>query len=496
MKFNSPKTTPQTLAARPDATTNYEGGLAFKASPELELYLRACTCLIEDKAYVKSDEVLADLKKAIHACDRSYVLKLANYTRNQMHLRTLPLVLLAEASAMQTTPQESKSDVRLTVPKVITRADQPAELLAYWIRHVGQGQKAKLPMAIKKGVSDAMLKFNEYHLAKYNRDGAIKLKDVFRMCHPKANSPLQNELYKKVISDSLATPDTWEVYISKNGSSAETWNAIAPKMGIMALVRNLRNFEKHDAEEAIKHAVSVISDPEQVQASKLLPFRWLAAEREVSSNRLKDALRQALNISIMNVAPWAGKTAIFVDLSGSMSDPLSEKSNMSFVDVASLMGAMATKLSSEDYLVGGFGASYADIPISRYDSILTNAKAIKNTDVGHSTNAFLCIEALLHKKESFDRVFIFSDMQCYVSGVSARNIYGDYSLAAKWIEYRRQVNPKAILYSVDLSGHGTLQFPEKENGVVQLAGWSDRVLDLVSAYESALDVPKLIREKY
>lgn len=491
MKLNKLFGIAERLNARPDAVRNPEGGLAFRPDPRLELYLRACTCLIEDRFYSKAADQLRELRAVIHQCDRSYVLKLANYARNEMHLRTLPMILLAEASTMHSgSTNEAKSDVRHYVPKIVRRADEPGELLAYWISTLGAGTKAKLPNALKKGLSDALTRFDEYQLAKYNRAAAVRLKDVLMLVHAKPDTPERAWLYKRVLEDKLATPDTWEVAISTQGSRAETWNAIAPKMGIMALVRNLRNFEQHDAQDAMLHAIGVITDPERVRASKLLPFRWLAAEREVQSQVLKDALREAMNLSLANVPVWEGSTAIFVDLSGSMSSPLSRQSKLMYVDVASLMGAMATKLANAAYLVGGFGESYADVPVSRHDSVLTNAAKIRHTAVGHSTNAWLTIESLRKRKKVFDRVLIFSDMQCY-------NTYGgQQSLAEQWIRYRKEVNPKAMLYSVDLAGYGTLQFPQDDTGVVQLAGWSDRVLDLIGAYEDRRSVVDLIQEKY
>lgn len=491
MKLNKLFAAAVALRSRPDAVCNHEQGLAFKADPQLELYLRACTCLIEDRFYTRADQQLAELRAAIHQCDRSYVLKLANYARNEMHLRTLPMILLAEASVMHSgTSNEAKQDVRSYVPKIVRRADEPGELLAYWIQSLGGGSKHKLPNALKKGLSDAMLRFDEYQLAKYNRAATVRLKDVLMLTHARPDTPERAALYKRVLEDKLATPETWEVAISTQGSRAETWNAIAPKMGIMALVRNLRNFEQHNAQDALMHAIGVLSDPVKVRESKLLPFRWLAAEREVASPLLKDALREAMKLSLSNVPVWQGSTAIFVDLSGSMSSPLSGKSKLMYVDVASLMGAMATQLSQGDYLVGGFGESYADVPVSRRDSMLTNTEKIRHANVGHSTNAWLTIESLRKRRKAFDRVLIFSDMQCY-------NSYGgQQSLAEEWMRYRKEVNPKAVLYSVDLAGYGTLQFPQGDQGVVQLAGWSDRVLDLISAYEDRQSAVDIVKEKF
>jgi 60 kDa SS-A/Ro ribonucleoprotein len=489
MKFNAKKITKK-LSLHKDAILNHEGGLAFKPSSELDLYLRACNCLIEDRYYSRSEQELTALRTLIQSCDRSYVLKLANYARNKMHLRTLPLILLAEASVLHKgDSKEEKSDVRKYVTKIIRRADEPGELLAYWIRYLGKGKKTKLPNALKKGLSDAMNRFDAYQLAKYDRSAEIKLRDVLILTHAKPDCLEKARLYKQVLENKLAKPETWEVVISTEGSTTETWNKIAPKMGIMALLRNLRNFEQNNAQEAIVQAIKVFKDPERIQASKLLPFRWLAAEREIKCTQLKQTLREALQLSLANLPVWEGKTAIFVDLSGSMNTALSMRSQLKYIDIAVLMGAMATYLSQAETLVGAFGETYQDIELSRQDSILSNAKRIINTDVGHSTNAWLSIESLRKRKRVFDRVVLLSDMQCYSNR-------GNQTLIEEWYRYRQTVNPDAILYSIDLAGYGQMQFPETDTGVVQLAGWSDRVLEMVAAFEGGENAIELIMADY
>ena len=45
------------------------------------------------------------------------------------------------------------------------------------------------PAAMKRGLARAFLKFDEYALGKYNRDAAVKLRDVLFLCHAKADTP-------------------------------------------------------------------------------------------------------------------------------------------------------------------------------------------------------------------------------------------------------------------------------------------------------------------
>jgi 60 kDa SS-A/Ro ribonucleoprotein len=490
MKLNLSSLTDIALASHPAATRNHEQGLAFEADPRLALYLSACTCLFEDKFYTHRAQELTRLRALIQRNDRKFVLQLAHYARTTLHLRTLPLILLAEASQLGESPQAAKADLRAYVPRIVRRADEPAELLAYWITAIGQGRKHKLPNALKKGLVDALKPFDAYQLAKYNRAGKVRLRDVLRLVHPKPSSPEQATLWRQVLDDQLPTPDTWEVLISTQGAKRETWEAIAPRMGIMALVRNLRNFEKHGATSAIERALAVITDPEQVHRSQLLPFRWLAAEREVTDPRLRNGLRTALELSLNNLPRWSGSSAVFVDLSGSMHSPLSSHSSLQYVDVATLMGAMARHLCGGEVLVGAFGETYRDVFLPAGDSVLSNTERLRQSNVGHATNAWLSLQALRQRKQKVDRVLIFSDMQCYDSS------QGNASLAAQWQAYRREVNRDALLYSVDLSGYGTLQFPPQAPGVVFLAGWSERVLDIIPAYETRADILAQIASTY
>jgi len=488
-KFNQKaKTISSSLSDRADATTNLAGGLAFRTGPEMELYLSACTGLFEDKSYGNTKTIQHQrLKELVSQCDREFVLKLAAFVRNEMNLRSMPIALLGEVAKLPNPKGDSL--VRKFTPAILRRADEPAELLSYlWggsNRTEGKGNK--IPMAVRRGICDALENFDEYQLQKWNKSSAgVKLRDVIRVLRPKPSSEERSDLYRRANTGDLATPETWETYISANGSTGETWDSIAPSMGVMALIRNLRNFEQKGAAKALQIAVDKIRDPETVRNSKQLPFRWYTAWCQVTNSLTKDALLEALELSVVHLPKWRGPTAIFVDLSGSMSTKLSDKSIVSYNDVASLMGAMACFLTRDDYCVGAFGQSYKTVSLSRRDSIMTNMQKIQKTNVGHSTEAWKCIQHLIDNKIVMDRVVVLSDMQCY------NNTWGSsHSLASLWVDYKRNVAPNATLYSIDLSGGDTTQFPTDENSVVQVSGWSDKIFQFIESVEnsgSAVDV--------
>lgn len=483
--FNKKVSSATAVARKPEATKNHAGGLAFKMNDEIRLYTMATTGFFEDKYYEKASAEHQKLKEAVAACDREFVLKLANFARNRMHLRTKPIMLLAEA-ARERYKGEPKAILRKYVPKIIRRADEPGELIAYWLQNVGP--KGTLPNSIKQGLSDALLQFDEYQLAKYAQRGDVRLRDVIQIVHAKPDTEERSGWYRALLDETMKPAKTWEVEISTKGSTTENWDEIAPHMGIMALLRNLRNFEKVGAKKAMQIAIQTFQDPEAVKKSKQLPFRWYSAYKHVTDRKVKDALNKALNLSLACIEPWDGVTAIVTDNSGSMHSAVSWKSEVTLIEIASILGAMALALSPDEYYVGAFGDRFDWVDVSKLDSVLTNMERIQHMNVGHSTNAWTSVNRMIKDRVKVDRLLLFSDMQCYdsVSKSFRGPWYSDgRSLAAEWRNYRASVNPNAVLYSIDLNAYGTSQFPIHEPGVVMISGWSDAVLDYIRYTEGA-----------
>jgi len=131
-------------------------------------------------------------------------------------------------------------------------------------------------------------------------------------------------------------------------------------------------------------------------------------------------------------------------------------------------------------IVSAFADRFATVPLNPLNPVMSNAQAILRVNVGGSTMAYLAIKYLVDNKIDVDRIVILSDMQCY-------NEIGYWrasdTLQAMFKKYKTTVNPNVYLYSIDLAGYGTLQFPEDEARVCLLAGFSPRVYEFVKLYE-------------
>ena len=336
----------------------------------------------------------------------------------------------------------------------------------------------------------------------------IKLRDVLRLVHPKPRSEYESETFRMIRDETLPIPYTWEVVLSTMSdpetgktfkTKKEAWEAVLPRMGYMAKLRNLRNVLQAgvDIEPVAQH----IENPKAVVNSKQFPFRFLSAKKVLtgyndlygrsrsdltsvdpfSKNRLVEALDNALEASVVNLPKLKGKTFTSSDNSGSMSSPISVKSSLICNEVANIMAALTYHMC-DNAVASVFGEGFKVVSISPKNSILSNAEKLIRTDVGHSTNAWLALYYLNSNKIDVDRIFIFSDMQCY--DTVSYGFYGrsNKSLAEEFVKYKK-INPNVKLYSWNLVGYDTLQFPQDDRSVINLSGWSDNVLKFIPAFE-------------
>ena len=490
MKYNQPATIRSNLLREPTRTTNYEGAEAFTLSPKLELYERVLTCLMEpkfyDPKYQDTTDAIRRLVAQLSETDPKYILQLANYARNYMYLRSVPLFLLVLACKYPKT----KAFVKAYTPKIVRRADELTEATALWIKEnqeIGDGTSTGMMCAaLKKGLADAFHNFDEYQLAKYNRQGAVKLRDVLRVTHPKPRNDEESDLWKRLLDDNLKIPDTWETYISMHGSTKENWEHIMPKMPIMATLRNLRNFAKVGAD--IAGVITKLENPDIIAKSKQFPFRFFSAykalqdsESTPSTSRLMDAVQTAIALSVKNMPKIPGYTALSADNSGSMHSNLSQKGTVQYYHVANLLQAIAHYIC-EYSLTSVFGESYKVVNISKHSSILDNMERFGNTDVGHSTNGFLFVKDLLDRQVYVDRMIIFTDCQLWNSAGWGFGTRYETTIAELFRKYKARINPKVHLYLFNLAGYGTISVPERD--AILVSGWTEKILKFINLFEA------------
>ena len=156
----------------------HEGAPARNISAEAQLRRAVLACLSwEDQFYEDGVAIAGRIRELVPKVAAEKVAALAIEAREKMKLRHAPLLLVREMARLIT----HRKVVAETLERVIQRADELSEFVAiYWA-----DGRAPLSGQVKKGLAAAFPKFDEYALAKYNRDAPVKLRDVLFLSHAK-----------------------------------------------------------------------------------------------------------------------------------------------------------------------------------------------------------------------------------------------------------------------------------------------------------------------
>jgi hypothetical protein len=305
----------------------HEGAPAATISPEQGLRRSVLSCMLwEGEFYEDGVQIAGRIRELVPQVSADKVAALAIEARERMKLRHAPLLLVREMARLAT----HRALVGESLSRVIQRADELAEFVAiYW----AEGRQP-LSAQVKKGLAAAFGKFNEYALAKYDRAGVVRLRDVLFLCHARPADEAQASLWKRLAENHLATPDTWEVALSATGPDGEgkraAWERLLSdrKLGALALLRNLRNMQESGVSEAL-----VKSALEAMKTDRVLPYRFLAAARVTPlwEQALESAMFRALEA---RASKLPGHTVLLVDVSGSMEAAISHRSEMRRTDAA------------------------------------------------------------------------------------------------------------------------------------------------------------------
>lgn len=466
-------------------TTNYEGSEAYSESPRLELVSNMLTNFTGSQFYKSKEQSVDDISKLIenmvNGGDGLFVGKAAVFARTKYGMRSISHVAAAEIAHNVKGLEWTKR----FIDKVIYRPDDATEILAYYLGKYGK----PVPNSIKKGLGSALTRFDEYQIAKYKGGNrSVSLIDVVNLCRPVPSVAID-----KLMNGKLSTPDTWETAQTKAGQSAETeedkvkakseeWarQVNEKKLGYFALLRNLRNIYTQ-APEVVTEACKQLTDRKAIKKSLVMPFRFLTAldTLEDAPREVVKAISDALEISLDNVPTLEGKTLIALDDSGSMSwgGFGSVTSNLSPLKIGAVFAAVLAKTNDADLLLFSDTARYQPT-VNPNDSVSTIAQRIIEDSRAAGTN-FHTIFSTANKH--YDRVIILSDMQAWMdSTYDGYYCTGTPNDAFKL--YKKKFSADPHLYSFDLNGYGTLQFPEKK--VYALAGFSDKVFDIMELLES------------
>ena len=364
---------------------------------------------------------------------------LALEARTKFKLRHIPLLLARELARNGKLQAQALTDV-------IQRPDEMSEFMSiYW-----QEGKSAVSNQVKKGLAACFSKFNEYQLAKWNKNSAaIKLRDVMFLSHPKPQNAEQEALFKRIAADTLETPDTWETQLSSGADKCGTFTRLMTekKLGALAFLRNLRNMRDSGVSDSL-----IRSYASTVDVSKVLPFRYIAAARIVP--QYEDMLESMMFRSLATHQKIPGKTVLLIDVSGSMfGTRISSKSDLDRFDAAAAL-AMLCREVCEEVEIYSFSNNAVRVAPRRGFALreaIENSQSHGGTALGNSMKT-------VDGNSSYDRCIVFTDEQSYDRPGAPRNKGYIINVAA----YENGVNHQAW---------------------TEINGFSEAVIDYIQALE-------------
>ncbi|MFD7698068.1 TROVE domain-containing protein [Streptomyces sp. NPDC059805] len=494
----------------------YEGGRGHERDARSELFLLAVGNFVSQRTFYESgaerDDRFATLVRELAVSDPEWTAGLLGWLRTEGNLRTAALVGAAEyVKARLDAGADDGPANRRVVDSVLRRPDEPGELLAYWTATYGRN----VPKPVKRGIADAVRRlYSGKSLLKYDTASkGYRFGDILNLTHtaPDPAKPWQGELFRYALDrrhhpETAVPPEsapvltahralmavpvgerravltseggaerlaaagmTWEALAGwlQGPMDKAAWEAVIPSMGVMALVRNLRNFDEAGVSDEVAARVAArISDPAEVARSRQFPFRYLAAYRHAPSLRWAYPLEQALGHSLANVPALPGRTLILVDRSGSMFwSRLSDRSELNRADAAAIFGtALALRARKADLVE--FGSTSAPVPFRAGESVLKILGRFGDLG-GTDTTA-----AVRTHYRGHDRVLIVTDEQY------APSRHGGPT---------EQIPAEVPVYTWNLAGYRAGHGPSGTGNRHTFGGLSDAAFRMVPLLESARD---------
>ncbi|MGW5173094.1 TROVE domain-containing protein [Streptomyces sp. NPDC004082] len=528
-RFNTRSTRPAVhspVTSTGERTTTHQGGAGYMRDTKSELFLLAVSNLVGQDAFYENggqrDDRYTQLIRTVAVTDPAWCVDFLHWLRGEANMRTASLVGAAEFTKARLDAGVAGYS-RQAIDAVLQRADEPGEMLGYWTAKYGR----KLPKPVKRGIADAVQRlYTERSLLKYDTDSkGYRFGDVLNLVHaaPDDSKPWQGYLFQHALdrrhgndneipeplallrkranlmrmpvehrrlfvednAERLAQAGmTWEALAGwlQGPMDKAAWEAIIPSMGLMAIARNLRNFDEAGVSDKVAAQICArFTDPAAVNASRMFPFRWWAAYKHAPSLRWAHALEQALNHSLSNVPRLKGSTLILVDRSPSMfpgygfSTPNS--SDITLAEQAAVFGA-ALALRAEKPTLVEFGGGSKKLDVTKGGSVLKHIEAFGRID-GTDIPAAVKAHWFAH-----DRIVIVTDEQAR-PGWLPSNMWGHGGMRETAID---DLVPKTTpVYMWNMAGYKPGAMPSGKSGRHTFGGLTDAAFRMVPLLESGRD---------
>lgn len=436
-----------------------------------------------------------------------FVAKAMVYARTEANLRSISHflgVLLAEKA-------KGTDYLKSALFQTVSRVDDMMEMVSLFnSRNPGK----MLPNSMRRAFKGALeSKFDEYQFSKYKAENsAVKLKDIVKMCRPNPEiliskgKTTDKDIFKRVIEGNLKAISTAQTVNAGSTGEARAENykelLLSRKLGYMAALKNIKNILEAGADaETINALNALLVNESQVLKSKLLPFRFYQAYREVQGmnidrivrNNILESIEVGFGYSARNVGLVEGdeKIAILLDESGSMSSmvagPGNKRQSISSFEIGKvLVASMFGGLKKGNAACWFWGNSSREVSLKASPL----EWVFKQDTKGGGTDLVGAIKGLIKAKTAVDVIVIITDMQQNAFTGSYRG--GDFLKVLN--EYKAEFNPNAKVLFWNVYDLGTGNPCKMSNNVLEVTGFSSQILEVAAKMLKFQDPNYLVKE--
>lgn len=482
-------------------TRNTAGAAAYDLAASHKLVQLAMTGTFGNSYYQDAQSQTNTLLELARNVEPDFLARVAIHAREKGHMKDTPALLLAVLSS-----RDPALFARI-FPKVVTTGRMLRTFVQ--IMRSGQTGRKSLGSRPKAMVQDWLNRASDEQLLAASVGNAPSLADVIRMVHPRPNNAQRDAFYAWLIDrpvDVSALPPVVQNLLAfRNGVSEqvpavpfqlldslplspEQWGEVARMASWQTLRQGLNMLTRKGAfgnPAVVAHAVAALRDPERLRAAKAMPYQLLATLRALDPTVapvLRDALHDAMELTVANVPQFAGRVVVCPDVSGSMLSPVtgyrgSASTTVRCIDVAALVAA-AIKRSNPEARILPFEMQVRDIALEARDTILTNAQRLADLG-GGGTDCAAPLAWLNARHEVADLVIFVSDNESWGRAYPEGTPTG---MMREWAKLKAR-SPRARMVCIDVQPYGTTQAMERED-VLNIAGFSDAVFDLMAEFVS------------
>lgn len=478
---------------------NEAGAPAYAMTPRHKLAQLAMTGCLSQTFYADAETQLSDVLTLTAELDDAYIARCAIYCREKGHMKDMAALLVTVLATR-------RSELLSTAFGRVIDSGKMLRNFVQILRSGATGRKS-LGSRPKKLVQNWLNSASEYQLLSAAVGNQPSLADVVKMVHAKPAEAWREAFFAWLIgkpcnADALPAatkallafrqnggelPDVPFLLLSNESLNTAQWAQLTTRMSWQALRMNLNTLARNgvfELPEAVARVAKRLADANEIAKARVYPYQLLSAYKMAGENvplQIREALQDALEVSLRNVPKLEGRVVICPDVSGSMSSAVTgyrkgATSAVRCIDVAALMAAAVLRKHA-DARVLPFEQSVVKLQLNPRDSVMSNAAKLASIG-GGGTNCSAPLAQLVTEKAKVDVVIIVSDNESWMDA----NRRGATETMRQW-QLLKRINPAARLICIDIQPYGNTQAKEQAD-ILNVGGFGDAVFDVISQFVS------------